>query len=79
MGCTKKGKAVVISLNREREELNFMKEIGWEGRGSLMSVVSANGLVIVSGMFKLDEDAVRGAVLSLDAKTGSLRSNLLAK
>lgn len=79
MGCTKKGKAVVISLNREREELNFMKEIGWEGRGSLMSVVSANGLVIVSGMFKLDEDAERGAVLSLDAKTGSLRSNLLAK
>ncbi len=79
MGCKIKGKTVLLGLSRDREEMIFIKEVGWEGRGSLMSIVSANGLVIVSGMFKLDEDALRGAIISLDAKTGNLKSNLIAK
>ena len=44
-----------------------------------MSLLTANQMIIVSGMFKLDKEAVRGAIISLDGSTGMFKSNLIAK
>ena len=70
---------VLISLNREIEGINFIKEVGWKGEGELMSIVTANKMIILSGMFKLDKEAVRGAIISMDGATGKLKSNLITK
>jgi hypothetical protein len=45
----------------------------------LMSIVSVNQMLILSGMFKLDKEAVRGAIISMDGPTGKQKSNLITK
>ena len=44
-----------------------------------MSLVTANQMVILSGMFKLDQEAVRGAIIGMEGETGRLKSNLIPK
>lgn len=66
-------KIVLISINKEIEGMNFMKEVGWRGEGQLMSILTSYQIVIVSGMFKLDQKAVRGAIISMDGTTGTLK------
>jgi hypothetical protein len=85
LGCTVNDKVksqnriVVISLNREIEGINFIKEVGWKGEGELMSIVCVNQMLILSGMFKLDKEAVRGGIISMDGATGKQKSNLITK
>ena len=40
LGCTVNSgnKIALISINKEIEGMNFMKEVGWRGEGQLMSI-----------------------------------------